>query len=180
MLDQAGGVVNHIFTRCFMLQTCEEQLLGGLPVHCNFDLWQRRLQGPWAQTKHNKEKDGEPLVWMPWKSFLGISGCEDGKFPWKIRGILFLCFESLFECVSHSVVSDSLRPHGLPSGSSVYGILQPRILEWVAFAFSRGLPNPGIEPKSSTLQEDSLPPDPPEKPWISLYAYINILRNAFK
>ena len=46
MLDQAGGVVTHIFTRCFMLQTCEEQLLGEIPVHCNFDLWQRGLQGP--------------------------------------------------------------------------------------------------------------------------------------
>ena len=32
-------------------------------------------------------------------------------------------------CESHSVVSDSLQPHG---------ILQARILEWVAFPFSRG------------------------------------------
>ena len=27
----------------------------------------------------------------------------------------------------------------------VHGILQARILEWVAFPFSRGIPNPGIE-----------------------------------
>ena len=54
------------------------------------------------------------FVWMPWKSFLRISGCEDGKFPWEIRDILFLSFESLSECVSHSVVSDSLWPHGPP------------------------------------------------------------------
>ena len=34
-------------------------------------------------------------------------------------------------CVSHSVMSDSLQPHGLYSllGSSVHGILQIRILE---------------------------------------------------
>ena len=32
-----------------------------------------------------------------------------------------------------------------PPGSSVYGILQARILERVAMPSSRGLPNPGIE-----------------------------------
>ena len=35
---------------------------------------------------------------------------------------------------SRSVMSDSLRPHGL----TVHGILQARILVWVAFPFSRG------------------------------------------
>ena len=53
-------------------------------------------------------------------------------------------FES--ESVSHSVVSDSLKPNGLP-GSSVHGILQARILEWVAIPFSRGLfPTQGANP----------------------------------
>ena len=34
-----------------------------------------------------------------------------------------------------------------PPGSTVYGILQARILEWVAISSSReDLPNPGIEP----------------------------------
>ena len=37
-----------------------------------------------------------------------------------------------YESESHSVMSDSLWPHGL-----VHGILQARILEWVAFPFSR-------------------------------------------
>ena len=137
---------------------------------------------------------------------------------------------------NHSAVFDSLRPYRLsPPGSSVHGILQARILEWVANPFSRGssrpndqtqvsciagrfltiwtfdgkvmqlrewkwsfsvrlsatpwpvafpsplsmefsrqeywsglpipspgdLPNPGIEPKSPTLQADSLPSEPP-------------------
>ena len=35
-----------------------------------------------------------------------------------------------------------------PPGSSVHGILQARILEWVAVPSSRGLPNPGIKPSS--------------------------------
>ena len=35
-----------------------------------------------------------------------------------------------------------------PPASSVHGILQARILEWVAVPFSKGSPNPGIEPGS--------------------------------
>ena len=37
--------------------------------------------------------------------------------------------------------------YALP-GSSVHGILQGRILEWVAISFSRGSSQPGIEPGS--------------------------------
>ena len=41
---------------------------------------------------------------------------------------------------SHSVVSDSLWPHGLAARQAppVHGILQAKILEWVAIPFSRG------------------------------------------
>ena len=49
-------------------------------------------------------------------------------------------------------------------GSSVHGILQARILEWGAMPSSRGLPNPGIEPRSPALQADSLPSESPGKP----------------
>ena len=42
----------------------------------------------------------------------------------------------------------------------IHGILQARILEWVAIPSSRDLPNPGIKPGSPTLQVDSLPPEP--------------------
>ena len=35
-----------------------------------------------------------------------------------------------------------------PPGSSVHGIFQARILEWVAFPFPGDLPDPGIEPAS--------------------------------
>ena len=40
--------------------------------------------------------------------------------------------------------------------SSVPGILQERILEWIAISFSRDLPNPGVEPGSPALQADPL------------------------
>jgi len=36
----------------------------------------------------------------------------------------------------------------IPPGSSVHGILQARILEWVAISSSRDLSDPGIEPGS--------------------------------
>ena len=46
----------------------------------------------------------------------------------------------------------------------VHGILQARILEWVAFPFSRASSQPGIEPRSSALQADFLPAEIPGMP----------------
>ena len=39
-----------------------------------------------------------------------------------------------------------------PPDSSVHGISQARILEWVAISYSRALPDPGIEPTSPAWQ----------------------------
>ena len=52
-----------------------------------------------------------------------------------------------------------------PSCSSVHGILQARIPEWVAIPFSRGLPNGEIKLGSLTLQVDSLPRSPRGSPY---------------
>ena len=43
-----------------------------------------------------------------------------------------------------------------PSGSSVHGIFQVGILEWVAIPFSRGFANPGTEPRSPALYKVNL------------------------
>ena len=51
-----------------------------------------------------------------------------------------------------------------PLGSSVHGIFQARILEWVAFSPSGDLSDPGIKPGSPALQGDSLPPESRAKP----------------
>ena len=51
-----------------------------------------------------------------------------------------------------------------PMDYTVHRLLQERILEWVAIPFSRGPSNPGIEPRSPTLQADSLPDEPHGKP----------------
>ena len=50
-----------------------------------------------------------------------------------------------------------------PIDSIIPGILQARILEWVAVPFSGVLPNPGVEPRSPALQADSLSAEPPGK-----------------
>ena len=52
-----------------------------------------------------------------------------------------------------------------PPGSSIHGILQARILEWVATSFSRDLPDPGIEPRSPALEADTLTSQAPGKPF---------------
>ena len=64
-------------------------------------------------------------------------------------------------CESRSVVSDSLWSHGL---YTVYGILYARILEWVAFPFSRGSSQPRDQTQVSHIQVDSLPAEPQGKP----------------
>ena len=48
-----------------------------------------------------------------------------------------------------------------PLGSSVHGILQARILEWVASPFPGHLHNPGIKSVSPALKTDSFPSKPP-------------------
>ena len=52
--------------------------------------------------------------------------------------------------------------YSLPS-SSVHGIFQARILEWVSIFFFRRPSQSGIEPRSPTLQADALPSEPPRK-----------------
>ena len=57
-------------------------------------------------------------------------------------------------------MSDSLQPLDYSSpGSSVHGIFQARILEWVTISSSGDLLDPGIKPASAVfpaLQADSL------------------------
>ena len=45
----------------------------------------------------------------------------------------------------------------------------PRIVDRVAYPFSRDSPNPGIEPGSPVLQVDSLPAEVPGKPTYPLF-----------
>ena len=59
-----------------------------------------------------------------------------------------------------------------PTGSSIDGILQARILEWVAIFFSGGLPDPGIKPVSlktpNYFASGFFTTEPPGKPHLCL------------
>ena len=68
--------------------------------------------------------------------------------------------------ISCSVISGSLQPHGLQptrhlcpwnSPGKNTGVGSHSLLQW-------DLPDPRVEPGSPTLQADSLPSEPPEKP----------------
>ena len=52
---------------------------------------------------------------------------------------------------------------------TVHEILQARILEWVAFPFSRGSSKLRMEPSSPALWADALSAEPQEKPVAQWY-----------
>jgi len=52
-----------------------------------------------------------------------------------------------------------------PPRSSVHGIFQARILEWVAISSSRGSSNPRTEPTSPALAGGFFLTEPPEEAW---------------
>ena len=49
-----------------------------------------------------------------------------------------------------------------PPNSSIHGIFQARVLQWVGLPFPspRDLPDPGVEPGSPSLEADALSSEP--------------------
>ena len=76
----------------------------------------------------------------------------------------------LFNC---QVTSDSLcdTMDCSPTDSSVYGISQARILEWVVISLSRDLPDPGIGPTFPALAGWFFTTEPPGKPMYFYYGW---------
>ena len=68
--------------------------------------------------------------------------------------------------LSHSVVSESLRPHGLQPARfpHPWGFSRQEYWSGLPCPPPGDLPNPGIEPRSATLQVNSLLSEPPGKP----------------
>ena len=64
---------------------------------------------------------------------------------------------------SFSVMSDSLQPHGLQPTRLLcpWGFSRREYWSGLPLASPGDLSNPGIEPRSSTFQADSLPTEPP-------------------
>ena len=90
---------------------------GSLSLTWTALIWALTLQCPWLLSLFQHENLG----------FRNLISCS-----WEmIKGLACFCL-----C---SVMSDPLQPHGLysPPDSSVHGILQAIILEWVAIPFSR-------------------------------------------
>ena len=82
--------------------------------------------------------------------------------PWEVPTTSCCCCCCC--CCVASVVSDSVRPHTRqPSGSSVFGILQARTLEWVAISFSNACMHAKSLQSCPTLCDpmDSSPPGSP-------------------
>ena len=69
---------------------------------------------------------------------------------WKVKALVSQSSPTLCDAIECS-----------PPGSSVHGIPQARMLEWIAIPFSGDLPDPEIEPGSPALQTDSLLSKPP-------------------
>ena len=109
----------------FLLSLCGTHREGnGNPLQCSY------LENPrdgvvqsWTQQKWLSSSSNSSIMWNP-----SENPSEKCKCP-------TLC--------------DSMGCS--PPGSSVHGILQARILEWVAIPFSRDLLNPGMEPMSPAL-----------------------------
>ena len=79
-----------------------------------------------------------------------------------IPGLYPLCCAVL----SRSVVCDSLRPHGLKPSRLLcpWGFSRQEYWSGLPCPSPGVLPNPGIKPKSPTLQADPFPSEPPRKP----------------
>ena len=103
---------------------------------------------------------GQPLAYSSGKcKYYWFSSQQTlNRFQWSnLDKVAYHLNDGKRESVSHSDVPDSATPMVCSTpGSSVHGILQARIPEWATIPFSGDLPNPGIGPRSHTLQADSL------------------------
>ena len=80
-----------------------------------------------------------------------------------------MILKKIYNEIVENVVAQSCRTFCDPVDcslpvSSVNGILQGRILEWLPFPSPGDRPNPRIEPRSPLLQADSLLSEPTRKP----------------
>ena len=109
----------------------------------------------------NKWHGGEKIVCM-WQGIARkkyvieckrqVSNCQ--SHFWENQGEMIRHWIPEWWWFSHSVMSNSCDPMVCsPPGSSVHGILQARILEWVAIPFSRGSSWPRGQTQVSCIAE---------------------------
>ena len=121
---------------------------------------ERKRERDWG--KSGREGDTENLLW-PKPSYelltelcIHVGKCKTNR-KWKLKVRVKLTQSCLTLCDPMDYTLSS---------SSVHGILQARILKWVAVPFTGGSSQPGIRLRSPELRADSLPSEPPGKPKI--------------
>ena len=122
--------------------------------HC---LWTRKK----ASTRHGN------FLWLFW-----LPSLQNCKF---LLLIVRPVYDILCVCAQSCLILCNPMDCSLP-GSSVHGILQARILEWVAISYSTGSSNPGIEPTSPAdpeLAGGFFTTEPPGKPMVFYYSSSN-------
>ena len=81
-----------------------------------------------------------------------------------------LCTYIVVVCLVTKSCPTLLKPHGYsPPGSSVHGIFQAKMLEWVAILSPGDLPGPGLKPRSPVLQTYYLVTEPPGNTGVGCY-----------
>ena len=122
-------------------------------------LWEVQTGAYMLAAPEGATRDGVPSGWgslTPAACVQWPKPCDSQITPpcgWEMLLAPHLAFDFV-DSVSRSVVSLCDPVDCSLPGSSVHGILQARILEWVAIPFSRDLPDPGIEPRSLALKVD--------------------------
>ena len=114
-----------------------------------------------------------PVIWVCFKIY-------DSIMEWTVVCVcVCVCAH-----VSHSVMSNSLQPHGLVDGQDPLSMGLHRQEYWSELPWPSpgNLPNPVIEPGSPAWQTDSLPSEPPKVCKLRLHwktGRINF-KNAYK
>ena len=104
------------------------------------------------------------LIFIKFGNFLALTSSNNSllllsPFYFRTKGHVW--------CVSHSVVSTSLWPHGryvAHQGPPSMEFSRQEYWSGLPFPSPGDLPDPGIKPGSPALQADALPSEPPGKP----------------
>ena len=105
-----------------------------------------------------------------------MHACRGGGGEGSVLHVIHSTGGYLYNSESHSVLSDSLWPHGLTIQSMEFS--RPEYWSGLPFPSPEDFPNQGIEPRSPTLQADSLQPVPPGKP-IYTISHLQFLQELF-
>ena len=161
----------------------ENPLEKKMAIHSNTTAWKI----PWTEEPGRLQSMGLQRVRHDWATSLSLSFSTESTNCYIFENFLEDLRTWAWDVINSCKVSVAqlcpalcdLRDYG-PPGSSVHGIFQARILEWVVISFSRGSFQLRDQNWVSYIA-DSLPSEPPGKPkclkhlaliWWKLYHYL--------